>query len=304
MGFLLYLFLLASLWSPSFLFIKIGLGGFPPLTLAASRVGIAATLLWIFLRLSGRTLPRSPSLWRRFLFMGLFGNAIPFALFCLGETRADSGPAAILNSTTPIFTVLLAHVFISDERLSGARIGGVLIGFAGILVMFFPSLQGGFLRSGTFWGYVAFTGAALCYGITNVYARRYLRDVPARVSATAQLISASILLWPVAVAIERPFAIRPGTGPLLAVLALAVIGTALAMTLFFDLMRKTSATFVSMVTYIIPPAGIALGAVFLHEHVGWNHLAGCYLILVGVMVVNGVLVRTVRRLVPGRRSAV
>lgn len=302
MGNLLYLFLLASLWSPSFLFMKIGLEGFPPLTLAAFRVGIAATIMVVFLRSTGHVLPRSFALWRRFFFMGVFGNAIPFAMFCLGETRAESGPAAILNSTTPIFTVLLAHAFIHDERLSGRRLAGVAIGFAGILVLFVPSLEKGFLRSGRFWGYAAFTTAALCYGISNVYARRTLRHVPARVSSTAQLISATFLLAPTALIVERPFHIHPGVGPIAAVLALAAFGTALAMTLFFDLMKRTSATFVSMVTYIIPPAGVALGAVFLHERVGWNHVVGCALILGGVMVVNGVLLRAAVRAFRGGRQ--
>lgn len=299
----LYLFLLAALWSPSFLFMKIGLGGFPPLTLAACRVCIAAALTWAFLRSTGHTLPRSGSLWRRLFLAGLVGNAIPFAMFCLGETRTDSGPAAIINSTTPIFTVLMAHAFLRDERFSTGRVVGILIGFAGILTVVLPTMKAGSLHTGEIWGYAAFMTAAICYAASNVYARRHFHDVPARVISTAQLISAAVILAPIALLVERPLSIRPGAAPIAAVVTLATLGTALPFTLFFDLMKRTSSTFVSMVTYILPPVGIVLGAVFLDERVGWNHIAGCALILSGVMVVNGLLFRVVGRLMRGGGSA-
>ncbi len=292
---LLTLFLLGALWSPSFLFIKLGLEGFPPFTVATLRVGIAGFLMWSFLRISGHTLPRTWRVWRHFLLLGVFGNAIPFSLFALGETRADSAPAAILNSTTPIFTVLLAHLFIHDERLERRRVAGVGIGFVGIVVLFLPEMKGGFLRSGQFLGYVAFTMAALCYGITNVYIRRHLRGIPGKVSSTAQLLCATAFLLPVSLIVESPWTARPGLVSVAAIVALAVFGTAVALTFFFELLRRSSATFVSMVTYIIPPGGIVLGAVILDEHIGWNHLAGCALILAGVMVVNGYLIQLFMR---------
>ncbi len=296
MGNVLYLIFLAALWSPSFLFIKYGLEGFPPVTLAMLRLAVAAAASWGALRLSGHVLPRAASWWRPFLLMGLFGNAIPFALFCAGETQAESGMAAILNSTTPIFTVLLAHMFLHDERLTASRLAGILLGFAGILTLFWPELRGGFLLSGRFWGFGAFAIAALCYGISTVYARQVLRDVPARISSTAQLICAAALLVPVSFVFERPFASAVSVRSVGAVLWLALVGTALAYALYYDLLRRTNATFVSMVTYIIPPGGIALGALFLGEELHWTALGGCALILLGVVVVSGVFRRGWRRL--------
>jgi drug/metabolite transporter (DMT)-like permease len=288
------LFLVASLFSPSFLFMKVGLTGFPPLTLATLRVAIAAMMMWGFLRVTGHCFPHTWAVWRKLFVVGLFGNALPFAMFCLGETRADSGSAAILNATTPIFTVLLAHVYIADERIRAGRAAGVAIGFLGVLCLFLPQIEGGFLRGGTSWGYGAFLAAAMCYGFASVYTRKHLRDVPARITSGAQLICATVLLFPMAMLVERPFHLRPGAAAIGSVLALSILGTAVAFTLMFSLLRKTSATFVSMVTYIIPPAGIALGAVFLDEHVGWNALAGCALILMGVMGVNGLWGRMAR----------
>lgn len=296
----LHLLLLASLFSPAFLFMKVGLTGFPPLTLATLRVGIAALLMWGFLRLTGHCLPHRWAVWRKLFIVGLLGNAVPFAMFCLGETRTDSGAAAILNATTPIFTVLLAHVYIADERVSPGRAAGVALGFLGVMILFLPQIGGGFLRSGVSWGYGAFLAAAMSYGGASVYVRRNLRDVPARITSAAQLVCATVLLFPVALIVERPFHLRPSAAAIGSVLALAIPGTAVAFTLMFSLLRKTSATFVSMVTYIIPPAGIALGAVFLHEPVRLNALAGCALILMGVMVVNGLLKQLARRLVPPR----
>ncbi|RME41738.1 MAG: EamA family transporter [Caldilineae bacterium] len=285
----LWLLVLAALWSPSFLFIKLALVDVPPLTLAATRLTLAAIILVSVLHLRGERLPRRWEVWRKFFFMGFFANALPFALFSLGELVADSGMAAILNGTTPIFTVILAHFFIGDERLNMQKLGGVLIGFAGIVLLFAPEVQGNWARGGSVWGLVAFAVAAMSYGIGIVYARRNLRGLPPLVGPAAQLTMASVYLLPVALWVDRPFGIRPGLPAIGSLLALAVFGTALAFMLYYHLIERASATFLSLVTYILPPAGLLLGVIFLDESPGWQAVVGCGLIIVGVMVVNGAI---------------
>ncbi|MFQ5577603.1 MAG: DMT family transporter [Anaerolineae bacterium] len=286
----LWLLVLAALWSPSFLFIKVALQDVPPLTLASARLTLAAVILYVVLRLNGQNLPKSWAVWRKFFFMGFFANALPFALFSIGELVADSGMAAILNGTTPIFTVILAHLFISDERLTAQKIGGVLVGFVGIVLLFLPQVGGGApLKGAGGLGLLAFTIAAISYGVGIVYARHNLRGLPPLVGPTTQLMMASAYLLPVALLVERPFHLSPGMPALGSVLALAVFGTALAFIIYYRLIERASATFLSLVTYILPPAGVALGVIFLNEAPGWNALAGCFLIVLGVMVVNGVV---------------
>lgn len=286
----LWLLLLATLWAPSFLFIKIGLADFPPLTLAA-------ILLYLVLRAGGQNLPRSWRLWQKFLVMGFFGNALPFALFSVGELYADSGLAAILNGATPLFTVILAHFYLSDEHLTPQKLGGVLLGFAGLLLIFLPEIGGDWQRQQTLWGIAAFTLASASYGLAIVFARRNLRGLPPLLAPTVQLTVASLYLLPVALLVERPFQLTPGWPALGSVLALALFGTAAAFVVYYRLVEKASATFLSLVTYILPPAGVVLGVVVLGEKPGWNALAGCLLIIVGVMGVNGALTTAWRRLV-------
>src|SRR5262245_25064943 len=138
----LWLLCLAALWGPSFIFIKVAVGEIPPLTLAAGRVGLAALLLYLILRLQGRNFPGFGSIWKHFAVMGFFSNALPFALFSWGEQYIDSALAAILNGTTPLFTILLAHFLIEDDRLTLPKFLGVSLGFGGLMLLIGPSLLG------------------------------------------------------------------------------------------------------------------------------------------------------------------
>ncbi len=136
----LWLLLLASLWGPSFLFIKVAVGEIPPLTLVVGRVGVAGLLLYIALRMQGKNLPKFGPIWKRFAVVGFFSNALPFFLFSWGEQYIDSALAAILNGTTPLFTIVLAHFFIADDRMTRVKVTGTLLGFVGLVLLIFPSL--------------------------------------------------------------------------------------------------------------------------------------------------------------------
>ncbi len=283
----IWLVFLASLWGPSFLFIKVGVGEIPPLTFVTGRVGLAALLLHLILRLQGGHLPKLGRTWRHFAVMGFFSNALPFVLFSWGEIYIDSALAAILNGTTPLFTILLAHFFIADDRMTPVKITGVLFGFGGLVLLIVPSLLAGV--HATTWGLVAITVAAASYGVAIVYSRKKLRGLPRFVAPTAQLTMATVYLLPLSLFIERPYSLPlPSWTALGALFCLAVFGTALAFMVYYRVLERTSATYLSMVTYLVPVFGVILGVIVLNEQPGWNAYAGCGLILLGVMVINGV----------------
>lgn len=281
-----WILLLAALWGPSFLFIKVAVVDIPPLTLVVGRVGIAAILLYFVLRLQGRNLPKLGRAWKHFAVMALFQNALPFALFNWGEQHIDSALAAILNGSTPLFTILLAHLFIEDDRLNLDKLLGVMVGFVGLLLLIGPSLFEGFQV--TTWGLIGVTFASVSYGIAIVYSRLHLRGLPPLVAPTAQLSLATLYMLPLSLLIEQPYNLPvPSWAALGSLLALAVFGTALAFVIYYYVIERTSASNISMVTYLVPMFGVALGVMILNEQLGWNAYAGCAFILLGVMVVNG-----------------
>jgi drug/metabolite transporter (DMT)-like permease len=285
------LFSLALLWAPSFIFIKIGLEDIPPLTLATLRLGMAAVILYVVLRIRGGTIPRSWAIWRKMLTMGFLACALPYAMFSLGEVHAPSALAAILNGTTPIFTALFAHIFIREERLTRRKLIGVLVAFSGIVMIFVPGLLGISNLGGSIWGLLAFVTAAVSYGISLVYGRRNLIGLPPLVGPTMQLIGGSLILLPAALLSEGMLDHIPALPSLGALLFLAVFGTAIAYVLYYKILERTSATFLSLVTYFLPPAGAFLGVIFLDEELAWNAVAGCALVIVGVLWINNILGR-------------
>lgn len=287
----LWLLLLAALWGPSFLFIKVAVEDIPPLTLVLARVGIAAILLNLILRSQGRSLPKFGPIWKHVAFMALIHNAVPFALYNWSEQYIDSALAAIFNGVTPLFTIILAHLFVKDDRLTLAKVIGVLIGFGGLFLLIAPSLFEG-VRA-TSLGLIAAAAAAASYGVAMVYSRLYLRGLPPLVAPTAQLSLAALYMLPVSLWFERPFSLAaPSWMAWGSLFVLAVFGTAVAFVVYYRIIEQTSATFVSMVTYMIPVFGIGLGVMVLGEQLDWNAYLGCGLILVGVMIVNGVFDRS------------
>lgn len=283
---LFLLFLLATLWGPSFLFIKVAVAEIPPLTMVTVRVGLATLLLYLFLRLRGGRLPGFGRLWLHFAALGLLAHAIPFTLISWGEIYVDSAVAAILNGTTPLFTMLIAHYAIADERMSWSKLAGMLLGFQGLLFLVWPAIASGFQASTG--GIVAVTLASCSYGFAMVYARKYLRTLSSLVAPTAQLLMATIYMIPLALYFESPFSLSwPSLQAVGSLVALAVIGTALAFVVYYKILEVAGATYLSMVTYILPVFGVLLGVLILNEQLTWNAYVGCGLILSGVMVVNG-----------------
>lgn len=278
--------LLAALWGPSFVFIKVAVETISPFTLVLGRVGLAALLLYGVLRWQHGRLPNNWQTWKHLTVVALCHNAIPFILFAWGEQYVDSNIASILNGTIPLFTILLAHFVTQDDQLTVPKIVGVVIGFAGIVLLLLPTFSTNMVAPA--WGVVAITVACFLYAIAIVYSRNHLRGLPPLVAPTGQMIVAALTILPFVLLVDRPWtAVWPSWPSLLSVVGLAVLGTALAFIVYYRLVENASATHVSMVTYIMPLFGIVLGAIFLDESLTVEMAIGTGLILVGVFIVNG-----------------
>jgi drug/metabolite transporter (DMT)-like permease len=240
------------------------------------------------LRLQGSRLPGRGPIWKHLAVVALVHNAIPFILFSWGEQYIDSALAAILNGTVPFFTILLAHFFVENDRVTPAKIIGILIGFGGMILLALPSMGDGV--EGTTWGILAITAASFLYGVAIVYSRNHLRGLQPLAAPTGQMMLATLYLLPVSLLVDKPYALpMPSLASLASMVALGVFGTAAAFTVYYKLLERANASYVSMTTYMIPVFGVILGAVVLDEQITWEMAAGCVLILVGVMIVNGLI---------------
>ncbi|XWN32468.1 MAG: DMT family transporter [Devosia sp.] len=284
---------LSLLWGSSFVFVEVILTELPVFTLVALRVITAAAALWIVAFALGAKLPRAPSVWLALLFMGFFNNAVPFSLIVWGQTSISAGLAAILNATMPIFTALLAGVFLADERLTARRMSGIVIGVLGVAVMIGPAA---FVSAGgTVLAQVAVLGAALSYGFSAVFGRRFKASgVSPVVTAAGQASVSAAILVPIALVVDRPFALEmPSAGVWLAVLANGLLSTALAYILYFAILARAGATNVALVTVLIPAVAVLLGAATLGESVTLEQLLGMALIALGFAVIDGRIVSLV-----------
>jgi drug/metabolite transporter (DMT)-like permease len=287
----LLLLVLSVLWGGSFLFAKIAVAEVPPLTLAWCRVALSALILLTLARALGPAMPRDGLFWRNVAIMGLCNNVIPFSLIFWGQQEIGAGLAAILNAMTPVFTVLVAHVATADERLGAQKILGVALGIAGVVFLVGQDALGGLGHH--LWAELAVLGAALSYGIAGVFGRRFKPLPPLNVAAGQLSASSLWLLLPML--LERPWLMPPPGGKAIAaIVALALLSTALAYLIFFRILRRAGATNLSLVTLLIPASAILLGALVLGERVASHHLAGMGLIALGLVAIDGRLWRALR----------
>ena len=278
----LLLLLLSAIWGSSFLFIKLAVATIPPMTLVAARLGLAALALLLFLAATGRRLPRDWGIWRGFLLVGVLGNVVPFFLISWGEVTVDSSLAAILLAVMPLATLVLAHAFTPDERLTPMKGLGVTVGFGGIVVLVGPDALAGLGREVV--SQFAIAGAACCYAVTTIFVRRSrLIELPPAVNATGVLVTATLVAMPLALISDRPWELpMPGAGALLALVVLALLCTSAAFLILFRLLATTGATFVSLLNYLAPVFGVAWGALLLGEPLGLDTLAALGLIMIGL----------------------
>lgn len=282
---------LSILWGGAFFFAAIAVKEIPPLTLVFFRVLLAAIILFIVLRATHVPLPRSAPIYGAFLVMGLLNNVVPFSLLFWAQTSISSGLASILNATTPIFSIIIAHFVLADERMSSAKVFGILLGVAGVAVLVGSNIAGGFEASTL--GLIACLGAAMSYGIASVFGRRFKQmGVGVTTIAFGQLAGSSTIMLPIVFLVDQPWTLAPPSTPaILSVLLLATLSTALAYLIFFRLMASAGAVNVVLVTLLIPVSAIILGAAFLGERLEGQHFAGMALIAVGLIAIDGRLFR-------------
>lgn len=281
----LLLIALSVIWGGSFFFAKIAVQELPPFTVVLGRVGIGAIALNLFLLVTGEALPRNWRLWRDFAIMGVLNNLIPFSLIFWGQQHIASGLASILNATTPLFTLILAQILTADDRITPLRLGGIVLGFLGVGVMIGADALAGFsLNLGS---ELAILGAALSYGFAGIFGRRF-RGMAPLLPATGQVTCSALILVPVVGLIDRPWTLAmPGAVTWTAILALALICTALAYAIFFRILRSAGPTNLSLVTFLIPVSALLLGILILGEDLAMRHFAGMALIFAGLAVIDG-----------------
>ena len=281
------LIVLSILWGTSFIFTEIALEDFRPLTIATLRVSGAASALWIYLLIIGAEIPRSLSIWGAFLIMGIVNNAIPFAAIMFAQTLISASLASILNSTAPLFTVVLAGILLSDERITTSRIFAVILGFIGVVVMIGPPALLGI--GADVLAQCAVLGASISYAFSAVFARRFkAMGLQPSVLAVGMLTMSSLCLAPVALFFDRPFTLdAPGFSAIAAAAGVALLSTALAYILYFRILAAAGATNLLLVTFLIPVSAILLGVNFLGESLNLSQIAGMFLIGLGLAVMDG-----------------
>ena len=281
---------LSVLWGGSFFFNGAALRELPPLTLVFLRVALGAAILLPLLRMQGIGLPKGMAGWKPFVAIGLLNNVIPFSLIVLGQTYIPSGLASILNATTPLFTVMVMAAA-GEEALQMRRVAGVALGLAGVII-----LRGWETRPGQGLGILLCLGGAFSYGFAALAARRLLKDTPPLGTATFQLMASTVMMAIVAGAMEQPWHLSmPGLTTWLAVLGLAALSTALAYIVFFQIIRRSGATNVMLVTLLIPVTAILLGWLVLGEPISVREIAGAIVIGSALLVIDGRFHNVLRR---------
>jgi|SRR5579871_4799729 len=281
----LLLLFLSALWGWSFPLIKLGVASLPPLWVAGGRISLGAIALLVYMAMRRTRLPRGRAVWTRLAFMGIVGNILPFALISWGEVHVASGIAAILMAMVPMMVVLVAHFHLPDEPLTFGKTVGVVLGIAGTLALIGPSafsdIGSGFGSS--FAGEVAILLATICYA-SSVLAGRGVPPLPAGSASAAMLLVAAPLGLIAAAVVDPPWTLSPSSGSLAAVVTLGVLCTGLGMLLFFSVLSRAGAGFVSMNNFLVPLFSVLYGHFGMAERLPISAYAAMALILLGLAV--------------------
>jgi drug/metabolite transporter (DMT)-like permease len=284
---------LSFLWGGSFFLTSVAIKEITPFTLVFFRLTIADIALLIIIIAIGARIPRDLPTWWQFLVLGTFGSALPFSLIFWGMLKVSGGLASILTSMTPLSTIIIAHFFTTDEKLTWRRLWGVLVGVGGVIVVVGPSVLSD--SNSDIAAQVAILAASVCYGIAGVYGKRFF-GMPPVVVAFGQVASAAVLMLPMALVFEHPFTQNmPSASAIASVVALALFSSALAFIVFFRILMRVGATNVVLVTLLIPVTAIFLGAAILGEKLLLRHFAGLAVIVCGLLIVDGRIIDYFRR---------
>jgi drug/metabolite transporter (DMT)-like permease len=288
------LLFLAVIWGGAFMFIGVAVQHVEPLTYVWLRLTIAAGAMWLFLKVSGGSLGLPREVWGSILLLALLNNALPFTLFGWGQTHIASGLASILNATTPIWGVLVAHLFTDDERMTPRKVAGVALGFAGVATMIGPTLLANVGSDAL--AQLACIAASLSYAFAAVWARRFRRMGIAPMSVTTgQLSAGALMMLPLALVVDQPWTQpMPPVSAWASIAALAIFCTALGYVLYFRLIDTAGATNALLVTLLVPPFAIFFGGLFLNEVLAPQDFIGLGLIALGLAAIDGRLLRKLR----------
>jgi drug/metabolite transporter (DMT)-like permease len=275
---------LGLIWSSSFLWIKIGVQEIGPMALVAFRMlfgALTAVIIASFLKVKW---PRDARSWGIFAILGPTSLAIPIFFISWGEQTIDSAVASILNATVPLFTLIIAHYWLHDDKITVQKAAGLLIGFAGVIVLMSKDLLAS--QHSSVIGQAAVILASLFYAGSAVFARKYTQHIDNTARGAGALITATIFMWVIGPLTERPFEIPSLPITWTAALWLGILGSGLAMIMLYYLIHEIGPTRTTLVTYLFPVGGVILGVIFLDETLSWQLVAGTLLIILSLIVVN------------------
>ena len=277
---------LSILWGCSFFFNGVAVRELPTFTIVVGRVALASLTLLLVMSVAGQQMPRNRRDWFAFGGMGFLNNVVPFCLIVWEQDLVASGVASILNATTPLFTVVVAHFMTSDEKMMGGRLIGVVIGFLGFVIMIGTDVLA--VMNTNLLAHLAILGASVSYAFAGIYGRRFkAMGISPLATATGQVTASSIFLIPMVILIDQPWTLpMPSLAALSSLFGIAVLSTALAYILYFRILATAGAVNLLLVTFLILISAILLGVTFLDESLLPKHLFGIALIGTGMSVVD------------------
>ena len=276
---------LSVIWGGSFYFGRVAVLEIPPFTVVFFRVFLAAITLWLIMVLSGRAIPLGKHFVYSMLLLSIINNVIPFSFILYGQKEIGAGLAALVNAMTPIWTLIIANFLTLDEKFSANRVAGIILGFVGVGVLMGADILAGLLASALAQGMVLI--ATISYGFAGVFGKTLKQYGPTSI-ATGQLTASSLLMLPIALYVDTPWELAtPSILAIISVIGIAVLCTALAYVIYFTILESAGATFLSLVTFLVPVSAIVLGALLLGEKLTVYQLIGMVLIAAGLVVIDG-----------------
>jgi len=285
---------LSILWGGSFFFNGVAVRELPTFTVVVCRVFLAALSLLVVMQIMGLKMPTSRRVWVAFFGMGLLNNVVPFTLIVWGQSHIGSGVASILNATTPLFTVIVAHALTNDEKMTVARLLGVIVGLVGVALMIgADNLQ---LLEVNILAQLACLAAAMSYAFAGVFGRHFrVLGIAPIAAATGQVAASSVVLLPIMIVVDKPWTLPiPSLTAISALVGVAILSTALAYILYFRILATAGAINLLLVTFLIPVSAIMLGVLVLNEVLLPKHFIGMTLIGVGLAAIDGRPIRAIR----------
>jgi drug/metabolite transporter (DMT)-like permease len=274
---------LGLIWSSSFMWVEFALQEVGPITLVAFRVFFGLLFGAVVILFRRIPMPRTLKEWTPLIVLGLTNIAIPFFLISWGQKSIDSGVASILDATVPLFTILVAHFLLHDDKMTTAKVLGLLTGFAGVVVLMSKDIG---TSNSSLLGQLAVIAACIFYAASSIIARVYTEDTPAILRGLSPLVSAAVVMIPAAFIFEAPLKIPALPITWVALLWMGILGSGLAFIMLFYLIHEIGPTRTTMVTYLFPLGGVTLGVIFLNETLTWQIVTGAVLIISSLAIAN------------------